>query len=371
MEGFYPDKKKKFSTGENSGSLHFFNQLGTTALSSLGEARGLRENMGRLLYASLASGTWSKYKSGWKTFDGYESWLGKRLQWPLEKEVLRGFAVYCITVKKLKPASVKTYLSSLACLHNLKGFTDYELKDCLVNAILKGAGNLIMSSPTPQPNTRRVMSLPLLKHLGHRLRQSGWSKITQQTVWTAAVLAFFGSTRMGEILVQAENWFDPSATLTWKCVKFRPDSNSFLIHIRLPKSGTPEGEFIDLFPFPASGCCPVAALRKQFTRQQECGRGKPEDPVFIYPSGKFLTPAGFNSTLRTLLADICDFQRDSISGHSFRAAVPSALSRFPDLMSSDDVKGWGRWSSECYQRYTRLKIEQKQQIFQKIINVFQ
>ena len=327
--------------------------------------------MGRFLYASLASGTWSKYKSGWKTFEGYESWLGKKLQWPLEKEVLRGFAVYCITVKKLKPASVKTYLSSLTCLHNLKGFTDYELKDCLVNSILKGAENLIMSSPTPSPNTRRVMSLPLLKHLGHRLHQSGWSKITQQTVWSAAVLAFFGSTRMGEILVQAENWFDPSATLTWKCVKFRPDSNSFLIHIRLPKSGTPEGEFIDLFPFTSSGCCPVAALRKQFSRQQECGRGRPEDPVFIYPSGKFLTPAGFNSTLRTLMADICDFQRDTISGHSFRAAVPSALSRFPDLMTSDDVKGWGRWSSECYQRYTRLKIEQKQQIFKKIVNVLQ
>ena len=289
--------------------------------------------MGRLLYASLAAGTWSKYKSGWKAFDSYEAWLGKKLQWPIGKEELRGFAVYCITEKKLKPASVKTYLSSLACLHKLKGFTSYELKDSLVNAVLKGAENLIL--------------------------------------WTAAVLAFFGSTRMGEILAQTDNWFDPSATLTWSCVKYRPDSTSFLIHIRLPKSGAKEGEFIDIFPFAASGCCPVAALRKQLAAQRELGRGRPEDPVFVYPSGKLLSPAGFNSALRTLLADICDFQRDTISGHSFRAAVPSALSRFPDLMSSDDVKGWGRWSSDCYQRYTRLKIEQKQQIFQKIINVFQ
>ena len=149
LAGLNPDRKKKFSTGENSDSIRFFNQLGTTALSSLGEARGLRENMGRLLYASLASGTWYKYKSGWNTFDKYESWLGKKLQWPLEKDVLRGFAVYCITIKKLKPTSVKTYLSSLACLHKLKGFTDYELKDCLVDAILKGAG--ISSCPLPPP----------------------------------------------------------------------------------------------------------------------------------------------------------------------------------------------------------------------------
>ena len=195
------------------------------------------------------------------------------------------------------------------------------------------------------------MTLPLLRH--------------------PATVAFFGSTRMGEILAQAEHCFDESSTLTWACVKYRQESNSFLLHIRLPKTGSKEGEFIDLFPYPASGCCPVAALRKHFTMQQECGRGSPQHPVFIYPSGKNLTPSGFNSSLRILLADICDFQRDTISGHSFRAAVPSALSRFPDLMSSDDVKGWGRWSSECYQRYTRLKTEQKAQIFKKIMAVFE
>ena len=262
-------------------------------------------------------------------------------------------------------------MSSLVCLHKLKGFTEYEVKDSMVEAILRGAENLSMAAPVPPRNTRRVMTLPLLRHLGHRLKKSGWCKTTQQTIWTAATVAFFGSTRMGEILAQAEHCFDESSTLTWACVKYRQESNSFLLHIRLPKTGSKEGEFIDLFPYPASGCCPVAALRKHFTMQQECGRGSPQHPVFIYPSGKNLTPSGFNSSLRILLADICDFQRDTISGHSFRAAVPSALSRFSDLMSSDDVKGWGRWSSECYQRYTRLKTEQKAQIFKKIMAVFE
>ena len=362
--------RKKYSRGGGSGTLHLINQSGATALQSLQGRPSLQTDMGHLLHASLAAGTWSKYASGWNMFTAFESHAKTKFSWPLEKDVLRGFAVFCISVRKLKPASVKTYMSSLVCLHKLKGFADYEVKDSLVEAILRGAENLSMVAPVPPRNTRCVMTLPLLRHLGYRLRRSGWSKTTQQTIWTAAAVAFFGSTHMGEILAQAEHCFDESSTLTWACVKYRQDSDSFLLHIRLPKTGEKEGEFIDLFPYPASGCCPVAALKRHFTMQQECGRGEQQHPVFVYPSGKNLTPSGFNSSLKILLADICDFQRDTISGHSFRAAVPSALSRFPDLMSSDDVKGWGRWSSECYQRYTRLKTEQKAQIFKKIMTVF-
>ena len=331
----------------------------------------MQENMSKLLHASLAAGTWKKYASGWRMFDNYEAALQKSCQWPLNKEVLRGFAVFCIADRKLKPATVRTYLSSLVCLHRIKGFADFELKDCLIDAILRGAGNLLMCAPVPPANTRRVMTLPLLRHLGHRLSNSGWSRPTQQSIWSAATLAFFGSARMGELLANGDYSFDPSANLTWSCVQYRADSNSFLIHVRLPKTGSKEGEFIDIFLFPASGCCPVAALLKQYELQRACGLGRQQDPVFALPSGKYLTTAGFNAILRVLMADICDFKRDTISGHSFRAAVPSALSRFPDLMSSDDVKGWGRWNSECYQRYTRLKVEQKMAIFQKIMMIFQ
>lgn len=362
--------REKYSKGGGTDILALINQSGGSALKTLGTVPKLSENMSCLLHASLASGTWKKYASGWKTFDAYEAWIGKKFSWPLSKETIRGFAVYCITERKLRPSSVRTYLSSLVCLHKLKGYTSYEMKDSLVDAILKGAGNLLLVSPTPPSNTRRVMTLPLLRHLGHKLKLSGWSKCSQQTIWTAAVVAFFASARMGELLAAADHSFDTTANLTWACVQYRADSNSFLVHVRLPKTGAKEGDFLDIFPFPESGCCPVAALKKHFAMQKECGRGRPQDPVFTYPSGKYLTPAGFNGALRTLLADICDFKRDTISGHSFRAAVPSALSRFPDLMSSDDVKGWGRWDSDCYSRYTRLKVDQKLQIFRKIMSVF-
>ncbi len=51
------------------------------------------------------------------------------------------------------------------------------------------------------------------------------------------------------------------------------------------------------------------------------------------------------------------------SGHSFRAAIASALAENTTLASDTDIKKWGRWSSEAYMIYTRLKLEQKRAIF--------
>ena len=326
----------------------------------------MQDNMCQLIHASLAAGTWSKYASGWRAFEAYQAFVAKRFSWPLSKDTLRGFAVYCATVRKLKPASIRSYLSSLVCLHKIRGFHNYEVKDSLVGTILKGAENLSMCSPTPVSSTRRVMTMPLLRHLGQKLRQTGWSKSTQRSIWTASLVGFFATARMGELLAPTENSFDPSATLTWSCVQYRQD-HSFLIHIRLPKSGSKEGEFIDLFPFPEAGLCPVQALLNHYKSQKRMGRGRPQDPVFTYESGKLLTTAGLNSVFSSLFADICDFKRDTISCHSLRAGIPSALAKFPDLLSSDDVKGWGRWCSEAYSRYTRLKVDQKREIFMRII----
>ncbi len=73
-----------------------------------------------------------------------------------------------------------------------------------------------------------------------------------------------------------------------------------------------------------------------------------------------------NRTLASLLSDLCVDEKDSISCHSFRAGIPSILSMFPDMVTSDQIKGWGRWQSDCYQLFTRLSLMEKEQIFGKI-----
>jgi hypothetical protein len=287
---------------------------------------------------------------------------------PLSIETVRSYVIYCLSVKQLKPTSIKTYLSSIVHAHKLKGYIGYEIKDNIVTGLLRGAGNKLMAEPVAGSNKRRVMTMPLLRHLGHRLKQSGWSSFTQQVVWAACTLAFFTSARMGELLAPAEAGFDPASTLLWSCIKERPDG-SFLVQVRLPKSASREGKYLDVFPFNAYGCCPVAALKKLIALNRDAGRLDSGLPVFSFLSGKFLTVQGLNNILKQLFSDVIDPERDSISCHSFRAAVPSALSRHPSLASSDDVKGWGRWSSDAYQRYTRLKTDQKRSIFEKIMAV--
>ena len=80
-----------------------------------------------------------------------------------------------------------------------------------------------------------------------------------------------------------------------------------------------------MFSFPESGSCQVAALLKLYEMLRSGGLGRPQDPVFTFPSGKFLTTAGFNAILRILMADICDLQRETLSGHGFPDGVPRAL----------------------------------------------
>jgi hypothetical protein len=356
----------KYSTGAGSKYYEKLIKSGIASGPALSAVPELQKNMCKLMHASLAASTWARYESGWNAFLAFQKYSSKNYSLPLSVDVIRAFATYCLTIRKLKVSSVKTYLSSLVHVHKIQGFVNFEIKDQVVASILRGGEHLQMLEPVPASNKRRVMTMQLLRHLGHKLATSGWSAHTRQVIWSVCTLAFFTSARMGELLAPGEHDYDPAATLTWANVKYRED-NSFLVHVRLPKSAAVEGEFLDVFEFPHFGCCPVAALKKLFTLSG--GSVRVDRPLFTFASGKFLTVQGLNSILRNLLQGVVDPSRDSITCHSFRAAVPSALTRHPTLASSDDVKGWGRWSSEAYQRYTRLKTDQKRSIFNKIMSV--
>ena len=359
-------RQTKYSGGGGSSRLSTI--VGAGLVNNI--PKSIQTEVAELIHASLAASTWEKYESAWAALRDYEIFTRRPLQWPLALETMRGYAAYLFRVRKLKTTSIKTYLSALACLHRLKGYPNHAVEDDVMKAIMRGAENLQMTAPQLKPNCRRVMTVSLLKHLGHRLATSGWEKPATQSVWAASLAAFFGTARMGELLSPSESWADPTCTFTWSCVQYRQETNSFLLHIRLAKMRSPQGEFIDLFPFHMiPGLCPVAALKKQWERQRSLGRGRPEDPVFTYPSGNYVTTEAFNKALRILLEDVVDYKKDSITCHSFRAGLPSLISQYPELMSVEDIKSWGRWSGESYAKYTRLGDVQKKKLFDMISDV--
>jgi hypothetical protein len=156
--------------------------------------------------------------------------------------------------------------------------SDKNFEDILVRAALRGAENIFKIEGDHKPK-RVVMSLQLLKLLGHEIASSNWEEDSKRIMWTACSVAFFGALRLGEMLCHSETSFDPTSTLVWDDVKFI-DHDTVLIHLKLPKSNAEHGEFIDLFPFP--GCCPVAALKGLRESNKKRGGGGSDVHVQVW-----------------------------------------------------------------------------------------
>lgn len=244
-------------------------------------------------------------------------------------------------------------------MHKINSYQSYFDSD-IVKIALKGAENLQFYKSLI-PKNRKVFTLPLLKLLSHSIATSNFSQWNKQCIWTAFVVAFFGSFRFGELLPSCDK-YNCAETLCWSDIQFKTDR--IQIHIKIPKSRSQKGEFIDLFPFDLPKYCPVRALKKLF-QIQGC---MPSGPVFLHESKKAITVSKLNVLLHSLLEKSIGNAANFYSGHSFRAALPAALAACPQIASIEDVRYWGRWSSDAYKHYTRLQPIQRRNIFEKIVS---
>jgi len=313
-----------------------------------------------LLSACQANSSWKKHNSALNAFRLFERSSPVIFNWPLSRSCLLSFSTWCFFKKELKPKTITAYLASLSFLHKLKDFSTENFNDFKLNMLLKGASNLQFYKNI-SANTRKAMTLPLLKLLGHEIAISKFSPNDKKVFWTASCIAFFGSFRCGELFSSNEKVFNPNETLLWKDVEIKDDHVK--IWIKIPKSKNPKGEHIELFSFPGHNCCPLLAIKnlKNFEPRNA------DSPVFTLENGTFLTIKLFNQTIRNFLEPHLGCNANLISGHSFRAAVPSILALNPNIANDEDIKKWGRWNSSCFNLYTRLSLERKRIIFEKII----
>ncbi len=210
------------------------------------------------------------------------------------------------------------------------------------------------------------MTLPLLKLAGYEISKLNWTPESKQAIWAVLTTAFFGSFRMGELLSKNEKVFNPAEDLLWEDLKFRED-DSILIRIKVPKNRKIEGEFVDLFRFRGHKCCPVATLKKL---KKMCFKpGMEKFPVFMLKNKKLITPHEVNKILPLLLEKYMGSAAKEYLGHSLRPALASALANDPEVASDKEVRKWGRWTSNSYLLYCRLKLEQKRFLFGIITSV--
>jgi hypothetical protein len=225
--------------------------------------------------------------------------------------------------------------------------------------MIKGAVNLA-SYQSPAKAEKVAMTLSMLKILGHELCLSNWSAHVKLVLWSACTLAFFGSFRLGEILCQARNKFTKD-NLTWRDVTFN-ESGSVTIHIRHPKSNKEGGERVEVYSFAGHSCCPVAALRKLHEARPTTDESL---PVFAFSHTEFLNRRFFTDMLKQKLEK--HIPGHAARGHSFRAGIPSALSARPDLVSTEEIQLWGRWTSDSSKRYSLHTHLARKRTFDKFV----
>jgi hypothetical protein len=314
-----------------------------------------------LIAAAYADSTWDRLVCVLNTLEKCEKDLGLRFSWPFDDSAIANFIKWSSLVKKHSPSTTATYLSMIKIIHELRKINSSACSSFISKTLLRGAENLRFYEPHVSQN-KKVMTLPLLEIIGHEIANENWCEKSKSVVWTALLVGFWGSFRFGELLSKDETNFHVKETLLWSDIKF-VECDSVIIHNKIPKNRTPNGEFVSLFEYRNVNCCPVKALQFLKSLSDVSKNG----PVFEFDSGNFLTCKKLNAIILHTLKKHIGNEAKAYSCRSFRAALPSALAAKPMVGNKENIKRWGRWNSDAYERYTRLSHRMKRRLFYQFV----
>lgn len=249
-------------------------------------------------------------------------------------------------------ATINSYLAGLRQVHLVLGHDVPHLRSDIVTQILVGKKNFDSIAPSSKP-VRIPITPTLLRILKNAINKDHLPYFEKRLFWFLCVVAFHGSFRMGELLTRQPSHFDPNFSLLGQHIVSSPtiinkEPSSFLeITLTSSKISPTTATVIDVYPT-GSDICPIRAYNKVINLQKL----QHDLPAFRLLSGKNLTPALFNKKLKYWLTDFIDFSVCSVSGHSFRAGIPTILASMG--YASSDIKSVGRWSSRAFLLYTKL-----------------
>ena len=242
-------------------------------------------------------------------------------------------------------------------IQSFLGFKKFNKNRDQTKTLLKGYENAKFYH-NKKPKTRKAITFHLLKKLKNKTRSFFSNKLISKTFWCICSLAFFGCFRLGEILTKNKNSFDPASDLLWKDVKIHRKSVSINIKTQKVTSGYPNK--IYLFNFKNKHLCPVRSIKSLKHAQSKLNLFNPDWPVFRTGKTAFVAQKDINRFLKN------SFPNSNISGHSFRAGIPTSIANFPDLTNDNHAMGWGRWRSKAFASYQKSKKKQKKWVFRKI-----
>jgi hypothetical protein len=346
---------------------------GIIRLSKYGASFDIRQYLGQIppclhdvVSLAYATSTWSSYRTGWKTYLDYLKRGGMHLQLPCPPDNILGFICYCYRTKNLMPNTVRHYLTALKAWQSLLNIPDTNFNTPYIRLILRGFGNLHRTKLKP-PRMRSVVTWSVLKIFAKEIEELDIPALDKQVIWTCALLAFWGTTRMGELL-EGKHGFDRIRALSWDRI-IQEDAGHILVYLALPKTAKRKnGEIVDIFDFPQKGLCPINNLLRLAKMNKERRPFKLSNSVFALSTGKVLTMRRMNQILKNTL-NKCFPVIGRFSCHSFRSGLPSIMGAFPQYFTEQMIREKGRWLSDSCRAYTKIHAIGYRDVHSKLVSI--
>ena len=256
--------------------------------------------------------------------------------------------------------TTKSLISMLKQLHDFNYGNTQQFDNIIVKRVLLGIRN--KESINPRPIIPRLaFNFSSLMKLGHIISQLPWPPEDRSSIWSAYLMAFWGSFRLGEIVSKTAN--KPSFhTLMWGWVQKLAGQPGLIVHVLAPKKES-NAISVPLVPYSDSRYCPVYWLEK--IRPHSCERNS---YVYRFKSGKLITSKIMSNLLKKMSSDLGTSGK--FTGHSLRAALPSLLASHPKSFSVREIKTSGRWHSDTYEVYCRSKAVGSKETASKVHQIF-
>ena len=332
----------KASPGKYQGGLGWFKDLAPLDLVK----PSFRQELISSLESTFATNSWKQLSSVAKKTKSLEVKYNLDLSFPWDLSQALNFTLACHE-QKLKPSTIKVYISRVKSLHQMLNQPWHESH--WLKLLLRGISN----NKNPRTQTRRAMTVDLLRNFKEKLISSKLSLQKKRLVWLASTLLFNGCLRGAEIFCPTESTYSLSETLLSADVvltKSLINSKSYrILSVTLKntkESKGPSSCVIELFEN-NQFYCPVNAYIK-FVKL--VGLPEPDYPL-LQLDNKGLTINCFNKILKNVLGHDAEF----LSSHSFRAGLVTSLVRAG--ASDEMIQATGRWSSQafqCYMKKTRI-----------------
>lgn len=338
---------------------------------SVGEL-GLTEEMQKLVLdmanCSLARSTWRAYSTAERAAERCQQELNVALNMPWREKEAIVFAAWCIK-RNLASSTIKQYTSGIKAAHRRENMPVDAWESQLLKAVLKGKENV------EEPRKQKVAMTPgLLLEIKRHIIRSSIPYVDKCTIWAVCTLMYSGSLRGGEAMGDQEETFDPRNILMEEDVRIKSlrlvDGRRVKMvscKVRNPKElpGTREVE-IEMFQT-KNKYCPVQAVEKL----KEARRGNEGRPFASRSSGRIMTKAFLNKFIKEALQNVVDYEKWTVSSHSFRAGVATGMARAG--YSDEEIQRQGRWRSEAFLKYIRLgraqRLEQQQKLAEELAQI--